>query len=142
MNKITRYIAMAGLALVAALVINPVSAQPTDREMCPPSCGVTIDVPGNPGLEPNSWPVTLVAEVGERVTFSTNVRSRVVFTGRTPFIDDRGNRVFNFVVDGQTSLQIADSHDCSDEPGCKYMIIDLTDPGRPARDPYIVVPRR
>ncbi|MFP4207396.1 MAG: hypothetical protein ACLFSC_01980 [Wenzhouxiangella sp.] len=143
MNNPIQTLVPATLGVLACLVAAPLSAQPTDRDMCPPRCGVNIEVPDNPNQEPNSWPVTLEVDAGETVTFVTNVASRVIFTGRTPFVDERGNRVFNFRVgeSGQIQLRVADSDACSAEPGCKYMIIDATNPGRPARDPYIVVRR-
>ncbi|TVS09687.1 MAG: hypothetical protein EA419_12360 [Wenzhouxiangella sp.] len=102
-----------------------------------------IDVPSNQRQEPNSRPETLEVVVGETVNFAANVRSRVIFTGSTPFIDERGNRVFQFEVNdsGQTGLRVADDEECSVAPGCKYIIIDATNPGRPARDPYIIVRR-
>lgn len=143
MKNITKNAVLAAVGLWACLVVGPAAAQPADREQCPPRCGVRIDVPENQGQEPGSRPETLEVEAGEMVTFSTNVRARVIFTGKTPFIDERGNRVFQFQVgdSGQTQLRVADDNECSAEPGCKYMIVDATNPGRPARDPYILVRR-
>ncbi|MFW5815774.1 MAG: hypothetical protein ACOCVP_02860 [Wenzhouxiangella sp.] len=133
----------AAVGLWACLVVAPAGAQPADRQQCPPQCGVRIDVPANQNQEPDSSPVTLEVEAGETVSFSTNVRARVIFTGATPFIDERGNRVFQFQVgdSGQTRLRVSAASECSAEPGCKYMIVDATNPGRPARDPYILVRR-
>ncbi len=143
MNKQIKYAALAALGLLACLAVGPVAAQPEDREQCPPQCGVRIDVPANSGKEPGSRPETLEVDAGQTVMFTTNVAARVIFTGKTPFINERGNRVFQFQVDdtGQTRLRVSDDDECTTEPGCKYIIIDATNPGRPARDPYIIVRR-
>lgn len=149
MNTIIKNSALAILGLAALLAADFAAAQPDRetmglaREQCPPACGVRIVVPRSPSQEPGSAPETLEVDAGQTVTFVTNVAARVIFTGKTPFIDERGNKVFNFRVDdsGEIQLRVADSNECSVEPGCKYMIIDATNPGRPARDPYIIVRR-
>ena len=143
MNKSIRYPILAVMAILATSVGEQLAAQPNgnDQAQCPPQCGVRIDVPGNPSQEPGSSPETLIVDDGQMVTFATNVRARVVFTGKTPFVNDRGNRVFQFQVDdsGETRLRVSANNECMAEPGCKYIVIDATNPGRPARDPYIIV---
>jgi len=153
LNNTIKNPALAVLGLLACILAGPANAQPRpgaddldqtpSREACPPLCGVRIEVPQNRRQEPGSAPETLEVKVGETVRFATNVRSRVIFTGQTPFIDERGNPIFQFEVDdsAETALRVADDNACTEEPGCKYIIIDSTNPGRPARDPYIIVRR-
>lgn len=157
MNTFIKTVAIATLGLAAFLTtFEYVGAGQPDREsqgesqgaaqdmkQCPPDCGVSINVGRASRLPPSSGPETLEAKAGATVAFSSNVLSRVIFTGATPFIDERGNRVFQFLVDDsiETRLQVSDDGECSVAPGCKYIIIDATNPTRPARDPYIIVRR-
>jgi hypothetical protein len=148
LNTFIKNAAIVTLGLLAFLATDYASAQPDreslDQEQCPPQCGVRIDVPRMGRQAPSSAPETLEVDIGQSVSFSTNVLSRVIFTGDTPFVDERGNPVYQFLVDDsvETRLRVAEDGKCSVEPGCKYMIIDATNPGRPARDPYIIVRRR
>ncbi|MEE4638231.1 MAG: hypothetical protein V2J42_05795 [Wenzhouxiangella sp.] len=148
MNTFIKSTVVTTLGLAALLATDYASAQPEpeslDQEQCPPQCGVRIDVPRMGRQAPSSVPETLEVEIGQSVSFSTNVLSRVIFTGETPFVDERGNPVFQFLVDDsvETRLKVTEDGKCSVEPGCKYIIIDATNPGRPARDPYIIIRRR
>lgn len=71
----------------------------------------------------------------------------VVFTnpGKTPFVNNRQEPVYSFpVVQMGSRFTIRkDANPCTetdpDKSDCKYLIVDLRNPERPALDPYIII---
>lgn len=137
-------------AALLAIVLAPVSLAEddtdavVDRQHCPPDCGIGVTVPGQRDRAPSASPVTLVVKPGERIEFLSDQAVQVIFPEQTPFVDRQGRPVYTFNLRSRRAQQLSvrDEEDiCTREPGCKYIVIDRSEAGRPPLDPWIIIDR-
>lgn len=118
--------------------------QPTERQQCPPACRIDIQVPEDTSRSPIASPVTLVVQADQAVELMSDRAVQVIFPEETPFMDHRDRPVYTFNLRSRraSSLRLREERGlCETEPGCKYIVIDRSAPGRPPLDPYIIIER-
>lgn len=137
--NITKYATQVFFAaIVLAATAFPAGAQ---QQMCPPACGIEVAVPADPSLPPAAQPETLISDAGMEVVITTNSMVRIRFEDQSPFVNENGVPIMNFVVNsGNRPMQVrTDGGACTAQNPCKYMVHDLEDPERPPLDPYIII---
>ncbi|MDX1624879.1 MAG: hypothetical protein R3323_00070 [Wenzhouxiangellaceae bacterium] len=137
-NPLIADTARIAFPLLAAAML--VSASEPARAACQPGCLIEIHVPGDPQRPPEAQPSTVRAQPGDVIDFDADRGVVVEFPEDTPFVGAGGQPVHVFTVNGQRPMTIRDDVAvCREEPGCKYIVRDPSDPGRPPLDPYIIV---
>ncbi|MDT8410340.1 MAG: hypothetical protein RQ741_12115 [Wenzhouxiangellaceae bacterium] len=79
-----------------------------------------------------------------QIDFSTNKGVRIIFPKQTPFVERNGNEIYSFTVGSMNGRKLKvrqDDQACMSAPGCKYIVSDRSNPGRPPLDPYIIIGR-
>ena len=128
--------------LFSGLASSSIQAQPGPPAQCPPSCGISIEVPEDPAQSPQVDIDTLSARPGQELTWQSNRPVLVVFPEDTPFVGPSGRPIYQFNIRSMNRLRIReDSADICSPPGCKYMVVDLGDDQRPPLDPFIIIER-
>jgi hypothetical protein len=129
--------------LPAALsVVSPALAQPADDSRCQPKCTVDIDVPAAVNKPPETAQHQVVTAPGAKIDFVTNKKVTIICPDDTPFSNEDGRPVHTFNVSASRPSQQkvrTDNTVCMTEPGCKYIIFDSSNPGRPPLDPYVII---
>lgn len=110
---------------------------------------LVIEIPADSSVPPKVSEPALKIAPGEPLTFQKQGGGNivVVFTnpGKTPFVNNRNEPVYSFrVVHAGTRFKIReDANPCTatgpDKSDCKYLVVDLKHPERPALDPYIII---
>lgn len=138
MNRSIYLVPVVFAAVVLTATALPASAQ---QRNCPPACGIEVEVPDDRSLPPAAQPETLVTEASTDILIDTNSMVRIRFEGQTPFVNEQGAPIMNFVVNrGNRPMRVrTDGAACSAENPCKYMVQDLENLGRPPLDPYIII---
>ena len=131
----------AGMAL--AIVLLSGCAYRAGLVDCPPACGVNVSLPANAQNPPGVGNKFVRANAGEQVQFQSPSPIVVIFPEDTPFVDGSGDPVYWFQVNGSATLDVRNdrSRACRNWLGCKYMVIDESNPNRPTLDPYIIIDR-
>lgn len=138
MNRSIHLVTISFAAVVLTAIALPASAQ---QRSCPPACGIEVEVPDDPSLPPAAQPETLVTDADMDILIDTNSMVRIQFEGQTPFVNEQGAPIMNFVVNrGNRPMRVrSDGAACSEQNPCKYMVHDLENPARPPLDPYIII---
>jgi len=122
-------------------------------QTCPPACNVNLKVPSDASQPPAAEPGELKARVGETVLFRAEGSTKIIFAPHTPFEDQDGKKVYQFDARKCYPRELivrSDTDKCDDREdrndnkpyrGCKYIVIDNENPGRPTLDPYIIIYR-
>jgi hypothetical protein len=133
--------------LAVLMVFCPVAAaefEPAEQQQCPPDCQIEIQVPSEKSSAPVASPITLIATPDQQIELRSNHAVQVIFPEQTPFADKHGRPVYTFNLRSRraSQMQLRDEAGvCDSAPGCKYIVIDRSEPGRPPLDPYIIIDR-
>lgn len=110
---------------------------------CPSSCSVDISFPADVKDPPRTPDPYVRVKAGQQVEFRSAQEALVVFTGDTPFVDSSGDPLYWFKVSTSATVSVRNDRTgiCVGGPGCKYMVIDGNNAGRPVLDPYFIIDR-